>query len=449
MIDYSDRGVCGLIFSWTGSTLSRTWPECILSMIFTAIFVAVIDLMDGWTVMDWYSKMGHDLLIMPLAFLLVYRTGMAYNRFFEGRGHVGKMVLSARELARGITTYVKGDDPITKQNQANVARLVRAYTIALRLSLRKMESNPESVKELEAVLTKAEMAKITAVKKNFVLVIVKWIGDEVMKFKGQLLFDRATDFMEKSVSDLMLAWMGMHKLATTPMPFPYVQMLYFLLYGWMYTIGTAMSMKAEIRYKAIPAAGLLAFALFGINAIGQELEDPFGEEINDLPLEFFEGAANAGFKVMVGQELKPEVLEPGVGAPPMGRAMGGGSAQQQPGQSFGGITRSAPIDVQAVINDPGFEAKVKAEVKTATQLNQLSPELQVVFQAYFDRYDLNANQILDNPKELTQLVTNLAFALKLGPALTKLLEQVDLVEPGFSWPSEIFVAWFLKQAKTI
>ena len=28
-------------------------------------------------------------------------------RFFEGRGHVGKMVLSARELARGITTYVK------------------------------------------------------------------------------------------------------------------------------------------------------------------------------------------------------------------------------------------------------------------------------------------------------------------------------------------------------
>jgi len=197
MIDYSDRGVCGLIFSWTGSTLSRTWPECILSMIFTAIFVAVIDLMDGWTVMDWYSKMGHDLLILPLAFLLVYRTGMAYNRFFEGRGHVGKMVLSARELARGITTYVKGDDPITKQNQANVARLVRAYTIALRLSLRKMESNPESVKELEAVLTKAEMAKITAVKKNFVLVIVKWIGDEVMKFKGQLLFDRATDFMEK------------------------------------------------------------------------------------------------------------------------------------------------------------------------------------------------------------------------------------------------------------
>lgn len=450
MIDYGDRTVCGMFFSWTGSTLSRTYPECLVSMVLTALFVGVVDNIpdgEGWKHMTWYNKTGHDLLIMPLAFLLVYRTGMAYNRFFEGRGHVGKMVLSARELARGITTYVKGDDPITKHNQANVARLVRAYTIALRLSLRKEESNPEGLKELEGVLTKAEFAKIMAVRKNFVLVIVKWLGDEVMKFKGQLLFDRATDFMEKSVSDLMLAWMGMHKLTTTPMPFPYVQMLYFLLYGWMYTIGSAISMKSEIRYKAIPATGLLGFALFGINAIGQELEDPFGAEINDLPLEFFEGAANAAFKVMVGQELKPEVLEAGVGAPPMGSAMVAGP-QSQPGQNLG-LNRRAPVDVQAVLNDPGFEVKVKAEIKSATQFNTLSPELQVVFKQYFDRYDLNANGILDNPKELTQLVTNLAFALKLGPALTRLLEQVDLVEPGFSWNPEMFVAWFLKQAKTI
>lgn len=39
------------------------------------------------------------------------------------------------------------------------------------------------------------------------------------------------------------------------------------------------------------------------------------------------------------------------------------------------------------------------------------------------RYDLNGNGILDSHKELTQLVTNLAFALKLGSGLSKLLEQ--------------------------
>lgn len=86
---------------------------------------------------EWYTvigpskasgpQSGHSLVLMPLAFLLVYRTGMAYNRypppprslsssapyvsclrrFFEGRGHVGKMVHAARELARGLSTYVK------------------------------------------------------------------------------------------------------------------------------------------------------------------------------------------------------------------------------------------------------------------------------------------------------------------------------------------------------
>lgn len=393
----------------------------------------------GWDHLDWFSKLGHDLLLMPLAFLLVYRTGMAYNRYFEGRNHVGRMVHSARELARGLSTYVKGDDPTTQHNRANVARLIKAYTIALRLSLRKIEGNEEARLELAEVLTAEEFKKCQAMKKNFVVVIVKWLGDEVLKFKGQLLFDRATDFMEHSVSELMSAWMGMHKLATTPMPFPYVQMLYTLLYGWMYTIGLALSIDPKINFKAIPAAGLLGYALFGINAIGQELEDPFGEEDNDLNLEFFEGAANAGCKVMLPPALKPEVLV-------------GSSSGVSPGIAVSSnplAAASAPVDVQKVLSDPGFEAKVKKEAATATEFAALSPELQIVFKQYFDRYDLNGNGILDSHKELTQLVTNLAFALKLGGGLTKLLEEVDAVEPGFSWDPAAFVGWFLQQAKKL
>jgi len=79
--------------------------------------------------------------------------------------------------------------------------------------------------------------------------------------------------------------MGMHKLATTPMPFPYVNMLYSLLYLWMYTVGFPLAVAQG--WISMVIVLFLGFALFGINAIGQELEDPFGTEANDLDLEFF------------------------------------------------------------------------------------------------------------------------------------------------------------------
>jgi len=208
---------------------------------------AVMEFVDEWKSLKWLNKSGHNLVLLPLAFLLVYRTGMSYNRYFEGRGHVGKMVHASRELARGLSTYVKGDDAQTVQRLANIARLIKAFTVALRLSLRKTESDETAKQELKAHLTSEEFEKLQAVKKNFVLIILKWVGDAIAQFKGQLLFDRAMDFMEKNVSDLMQAWMGMHKLATTPMPFPYVQMLYVLLYGWMITCGIAYAMDKDIR----------------------------------------------------------------------------------------------------------------------------------------------------------------------------------------------------------
>ena len=49
--------------------------------------------------------------------------------------------------------------------------------------------------------------------------------------------------------------MGMHKLATTQMPFPYVQMLYALLYGWMFTIGFPLAVLL-VYYEKHPKVSL-------------------------------------------------------------------------------------------------------------------------------------------------------------------------------------------------
>ena len=185
------------------------------------------------------------------------------------------MVRTCRELARGIDTYVVGGDKKTLDKKANCARLLKAYTLSVKLSCRKVEGTQYNL--LMEFLTMSEYEKIKEVKKNFPVLILLWLGKAIAEFDGQLLFPRAMDFMEREVSNLTAAWMGMQKLATTPFPFPYIQVAVTLLYIYMYSV--ALTIAIEYRWVGILPSGLLGFALHGLYAIGCELEDPFGEEV--------------------------------------------------------------------------------------------------------------------------------------------------------------------------
>merc|ERR1712178_662945 len=211
--------------------------------------------------------------------------------------------------------------------------------------------------------------------------------------------------MEERVGELMGAWMGMQKLATTPFPFPYAQMCTFFLYLWCYCFPVAAA--ANFQWYGCVVTFVMCFALFGINAISLELEDPFGTETNDLDLDFFEKASMAACKAMVGEPLKPEEVEPVPGkivteAPsaPMPSPMANGAP----------ASPTAKLDTTTILADPSFCQKAHSELLSATNMASMSAELQTVFKEFFARYDLDGTQTINNNKELTQLVTNLAFA---------------------------------------
>jgi len=475
MIDYADRSVFGIIFSWTGTTLSQTYPDCIMAMLVSCatyglMQVPGIDLgPKTWPVGLIHSKKA---LLFPAAFLLVYRTGVSYKRFFEGRAHVGVMVKQCRELARGISTYVVGTDGKTELNKANCHRLLKAYTIAVRLSCRKIEGSAHV--QLSEFLTSSEYAKCKEVKKNFPVLILMWLGQAIAAFDGALLFPRSMDFMERDVGQLMEAWMGMQKLATTPFPFPYIQLLVSLLYIYVYTNAIVLTLQYEAL--AIPISFGIAFALFGLHTIGSELEDPFGEEANDLSLETFESTAMKSCAVLLPPLARPEMIEPvGPGAhvsmngaaPPAfcQSCQGTGKIQGAACPSCGGsgqTTMEVKTDQVALNFGPGSpggspkadysildEKTMKQQLRVGTSLETLSPPMQQMFKDFFTRYDVSANGLIDNSKELTQLVTNLAFSLKLSLGLTALLTEVEKLGNNVKMDVTQFVAWFLPQVQTI
>jgi putative membrane protein len=76
---------------------------------------------------------------------------------------------------------------------------------------------------------------------------------------------------------------GAERIQRTPMPFAYAQHIKTFLVLFVFTAPFVM---VDTMAALTPlTSALLAFALFGIDEIGVEIEDPFGDDANDLPLD--------------------------------------------------------------------------------------------------------------------------------------------------------------------
>jgi len=475
MIDYSEWAIRQVIFSWHGTTLKSTWPNvvaisliglilCLLcefafelpsydtvysasgviDVVATAANKAKAESQTGYLADLDLSAQKYPLVFV--AILLVFRTGFAYARFMEGRGHVGKMVLTVRDLARKLSTFVLpavDQDPAIDRVRSNIVRLLKAFVISNRLSCRKQEGS--GFAELEAVLTTTEAGILRGVKKNFPMVILQWIGKELAHFKDSQMFARALDSMEEDIGELMGAWMGMQKLATTPFPFPYAQMCTLFLYLWCYSFPFVASLSLK-GYGCVIAA-VLAYALFGINAVSLELEDPFGEETNDLDLNFFETACMKACAALLPPPLSPLDIEPLPA--PVAKQQSHPSPILAQHQFQAGVSATTPAgnyDVSSLLANPNFIVQLHNQLKTCTKYAELSPEAMAVFAEAFNQFA--GRGVIDQGNTLTKLVTYLAFALKMNNGVAVLMEQADLVGNNLQWGMEIFVDWFLKTCKT-
>jgi len=229
------------------------------------------------------------------------------------------------------------------------------------------------------------------------------------------------------------------------MPFPYVQLLYSLLFVWGYTVGVPLAVK--FGWVSLAVTLLLNLAFFGINCIGKELEDPFGTDLNDLDLEFFERAANAACKVML-----PPIIPPDDSVD-----IDDVYIEDKKSMDFHvhvGVEKDRDIWVAKEIKganstkeiDPDLPARARSEFVTAKSVTELSEELRGVIDQYFDRYDTNfSGQIED--RELMQIVTQLGFALKMTRQMEPMLERVEWeLQNGVCFTKDQFREWFLQVA---
>ena len=225
------------------------------------------------------KALGGVIPSIVLGLLLVFRTNTAYERFWEGRKAWGSIVNHIRNLSRSIWVAIDELDLIHRTEKEQVLKLLVAFAVATKLHLRSQAVDAR----LEKLVSQPQFTKLQSAN-NPPLEIAFWIGDylQAKEEQGQIDLYQMNE-LQKILSGMVDMLGACERILRTPMPLAYAIHLKQLL--MLYCLLLPFQLVEELMWWTAPAIALVSFTLFGIEAIGVEIENPFGTDPNDLPLD--------------------------------------------------------------------------------------------------------------------------------------------------------------------
>lgn len=217
------------------------------------------------------SDKPHSLIAPALALLLVFRTNSANDRYVEGRRLWGGIVNSSRNLRR------KAQPLLAPEVTAQLVEWTIAFAWATRTHLVGRRALPHlelPQSQLDAVLTANHVPTAIAARLGAILAEQRKVG---------ALTDIQHQMLDADVQALVDHLGGCERINSTPLPFAYAVHLRRALVVYCGTLPFAL--VGTFHEWTVLVSALISYILIGIEEIGTEIEGPFGERHNDLPLD--------------------------------------------------------------------------------------------------------------------------------------------------------------------
>ncbi len=280
-----------------GSVIPSTLPRVLLCGGF-GVFISVLHFFNLPVSIPVLSSIVPSIV---LGLLLVFRTNTAYERFWEGRKAWGTLVNNVRNLARQIWVAIEEKDPQDIELKKSALRLLPAFAVAMKLHLRQQSVNPE----LEPLMSPAQYQKLKSMN-NPPLEIAFWIEDYMHEqYERNCLDVYQLTGMNQLLNSMIDVLGGCERILKTPIPLAYAIHLKQLLL--LYCLALPFQMVKDLSWGTGLVVALISFTLFGIEEIGIEIENPFGHDANDLPLDNICAAMQRNIDDLIS--LSPSVHE--------------------------------------------------------------------------------------------------------------------------------------------
>ena len=262
-----------VVFSWRYSVIPAILPR----VAFCGLFGLLISIIHYY-----YIDVGLPILssVVPsivLGLLLVFCTNTAYERFWEGRKLWGNLVNSTRNLARMLWVCITEKSPKDREEKIIILHLLAVFAIATKQHLRGEPINSEIINLIPEYWYE-KLHKVHNPPLQVALIIGEYLQQQ---FERDCINSYQLTAMLKLLDAMVDVLGGCERILKTPIPVAYSIHLKQLLL--IYCLTLPFQLVTELAWWTAPIVSVISFTVFGIEQI--EIENPFGLDANDLPLE--------------------------------------------------------------------------------------------------------------------------------------------------------------------
>jgi ion channel-forming bestrophin family protein len=283
-----------LLFVWRGSVLPEILPRLAAILILSLIVVYLHGKFFEYKIP--LNAAPFTLIGLALAIFLSFYNNASYDRFWEGRKLWGALLNVTRSLCRQAIT-MSGFKARSPEIAAFVHLLI-AFVYGLKHQLRQTDADEDMQRLLPAGL--AEALKEVQFKP---IRIMQEMGEWLQAGRAAGQIDSITltafDHNLNGLSDIVG---GCERIASTPIPFTYKVLLHRTVY--LYCFLLPFGLVDSIGWMTPLIAVFIAYTFMALDAVVNEIEEPFGEAPNDLGLNAMSKMIEATLREMAGEDIK-------------------------------------------------------------------------------------------------------------------------------------------------
>ncbi len=217
----------------------------------------------------------HALLGTVLGLVLVFRSNSAYERWWEGRKLWGSLVNESRSIAIKINAFLPDTE---SKSRVFFAKSIANYVYTLKGHLR----GKVNLSEVEATesLSIEDLSQV----KHIPNIIANSIYTKVIHlYQQHLISGEQLIILDKEIKSFTDIVGACERIKNTPIPYSYS--MFMKKFIFIYTMTMPLGFITTFNYWTIPIVMFVFYVLVSIELIAEEIEDPFGMDSNDLPME--------------------------------------------------------------------------------------------------------------------------------------------------------------------
>jgi putative membrane protein len=247
-----------------------------------------------------HSPGPYALVGVALSIFFSFRNNACYERWWEGRCQWGHLVLSVRNFARQSQIL----EASTPGERARLLTLVIGFCYALVTHLRPAFPVERAMRWLSAV---EQGAFMTA--PNHPDAVLQVIGARLSTLREEgRISDISFQVLDHMVQQFALVQGSCERIRSSPVPFSYNHLLQVTTFIFLFAL--PFGFIDTLGWKTIVSEVIIGYIFLGLDVIGDELEEPFGERPNNLPIAALAQVIEIELRAAMGETDLPPLPKP-------------------------------------------------------------------------------------------------------------------------------------------